>query len=228
MMKIGRYRFWMSLTSFILIFLTSLIALYAYFQIQEDHGIIISSGEFDVEILASFDGVIVNLESEYYDHDKQKLIVNMFDENADNYVGKLKIDIKVEPVIAARLRVKIKQETELIRYYIDQNPENPIPPLKEAVYHSDQGYPYYPFSPLRFDPTFTIKQNDDGFMYYDQIIPKSSETIIPVIEYGDPYTIRVNSVLYEECYMYIDIDLDIVQANRFSEVWGISDTFYID
>ncbi|AUD64709.1 hypothetical protein BK011_03085 [Tenericutes bacterium MZ-XQ] len=226
MIRIRKLRFWMSLTTFILIFMTSLIAIYAYFQIQEDHGIVILSGEFEVELLASFDGVIVDLESDYYDHDKKKIVVNMFDESADNFVSKLKIDVKVTPVIAARMRIKIKQETELIRYYIDQNPENPIPPLKEAVYHSDQGYPYYPFSPLRFDPSFTIKQNDDGFMYYDQIIPKSNETIIPVIEYGDPYTIRVNSVLYEECFMYIDLELDIVQANRYSEVWEIPDTFF--
>lgn len=228
MMTIDKFRFWISLTSIILVILLTFMAIYAYFQIQEEHGIFISSSEFEAEILASFDGNVVNLESEYYDFDKQKIVVNMFDENADNYVGKLKIDVIVKPVIAARLRVKIKQETELIRYYIDQNPENPIPPLKEAVYHSDQGYPYYPFSPLKFDPTFTIKQNDDGYMYYDQMVSKGNEITIPIIEYGDPYTIRVNSVLYEECYMYIDIELDIVQANRFAEVWGISETFYVD
>ncbi len=223
---VNRYRLISSIISFVLIFAISMITLFAYFQIQEDHGIIITSGEFEVELLVYFNDQVVDLESEYYDHDKQKIVANMYDEQAHNYIGNMKIDIRVKPVIAARIRVKIRQETELIRYYIDQNPDNPIPPLREAVYHSDKGFPYYPFSLLKFDEDFTVKNNDDGFLYYDQIIGKNSKITIPVISSGDPYTVRSNSVLYEECYLYFDIKLDIVQANRFSEVWGIEDTFF--
>lgn len=228
MITISKVRMISSIFMFVFIFVLTMITLYAYFQIQEDHGIIITSGQFEAELLVSFNDEIVNLESSYYNHDKQKIVVNMYDQNAENYVGNLKIDLKVKPVVAARIRLKVKQETELIRYYIDQNPENPIEPLREAVYHPDKDFPYYPFSLLKFDPSFTIKQNDDGFMYYDQIVGKQSETIIPLIESGDPYTVRSNSVLYEECYLYIDIELDIVQANRFSEVWSISETFFME
>lgn len=228
MMKIMKIRMISSVVMFILIFILTMITLFAYFQIQEEHGIIISSGEFEAELLVSFNDEVVDLESEYYDHDKQKVIINMYDVGAENYVGNLKIDLKVKPVVAARLRIKIKQETELIRYYIDQSPENPIPPLREAVYHPDKDFPYYPFSLLKFDSSFTIRQNDDGFMYYDQIVGKNSEIIIPIINTGDPYTVRSNSVLYEECYLYLDMELDMVQANRFSEVWGISETFYTE
>ena len=79
MMKIMKIRMISSVVMFILIFILTMITLFAYFQIQEDHGIIISSGEFEAELLVSFNDEVVDLESEYYDHDKQKVIINMYD-----------------------------------------------------------------------------------------------------------------------------------------------------
>ncbi len=214
------------LMSIMLLTMVVVITSYAYFQINETHGITVSSGAYDIELVVKFSGTVVTVDSPYYDQEHGKIIANAFDELADNYIGNMTIDLVITPDVAARLRFKIQQEWELQRYYLDQDPENPIDPIFESIYHSQKPSEYYPYSLMMWAGGINTQYEQDGMVYYMDVIPSSEETTISLIDGGSPYTVRTNSALYEECYVYFDLFLDVVQANRFSEVWGIDPAYF--
>ena len=217
-----------SIIIFISMFVVLMVTTYAYFQVSEDHGIIISTGDFEVEMLVYFNGQIVTYNSPYYDQDKGVVIVNAYDDQATNYIENLDIYFKIKPIVASRFRFKIEQEWELGTYYVNQNEENPIPPVIQSLYHHQTELPYYPFSDLKFDSNFGDPLFDqEGYVYYPNIVNQSiNDVTIHVIDGGDAYPVRSNQVLYEECYLYFDMIFDIVQANRVYEKWGIENSFF--
>ncbi len=226
MILVRRYHMIASLVTFSLVFVMSIITVYAYFQFQREHGILISSGEYNIELLVSFNDEVIDIESPYYDAEKNIIIVNAFDELSENYIGNLKIDIAITSKVAARVRIKLQDEWELTRTYLDQNPEYPIAPVIENVYHTIKDSTYYPFSLFKVHPTFNAIYDLEGYTYINQIIPKNQTTIINFIDGGDSYPARSNEVFDEECYVHIDMIVDIVQANRFVEKWGIDPQFF--
>ncbi len=212
--------------SILLVLMISVIVTYAYFQVSETHGITIDTGEFEVELVVKFNGVTVDVDSNYYDKNRGKIIANASDPLSDNYIENMTIDLVVTPEVAARMRFKIQQEWELRRYYLDQDTENPIDPVFESIYHPQKTIAYYPYSLMMWAPDFPYSYEQDGTVYYMDIIPNSGVVTIPLIHGGSPYTVRTNSVLFEECYVYFDIYIDLVQANRFAEVWGIDPNYF--
>ncbi|MGE4321081.1 MAG: hypothetical protein AB7E61_06515, partial [Acholeplasmataceae bacterium] len=95
-----------SIIIFISMFVVLMVTTYAYFQVAEDHGIIISTGDFEVEMLVYFNGQIVTYNSPYYDQDKGVVIVNAYDDQATNYIENLDIYFKIKPIVASRFRFK--------------------------------------------------------------------------------------------------------------------------
>ncbi len=215
------------ITTFAVLIMTGIVATYAYFQIEEDRGIIISTGDFHVEMFVYFDGELVTMDSDYYDMDKGVVIVNTFDETSDNYIEDLDIYVDIDPIVASRYRFKIKQEWELQRYYLNQAAGDEIDPVFQSIYFDDFGLPYYPFSQLTFPSGFTPLFDTKGYVYpTDIVFTGDTVTSIHLIDGGDPYFVRTNDAVEEFCYLYFDIEFEIVQANRFSEVWNIDPTFY--
>jgi len=225
-MKEKRLRVYISLAVFLIIFAGSLITVYAYFVKSNTRGIIIETSEYEIEIIASFNHQIVTYTSPYYDPVKQVLIVNAYDPNSDNYIGDLEIKIYITPYNTSRIRLKLFDEWELTRTYLDQDPNYPILPVKEALNHPVMGPTYFPFSSLKIHPSFQALYDASGYAYIDEIILKGQTIEIPFIESGDRMTVRTNEVFIEEIYVYIDLRIDIVQANRFVEVWGIDPNFF--
>ena len=99
-------------------------------------GIVIETGEFDVEIFIYFGDLLLDSESPYYDAEKQIVIVNAFDPLADNYIEDLQIYLVITPVVASRLRLKFQDQWEMRRVYIDQPIEDPIPDIVEKLISS--------------------------------------------------------------------------------------------
>ncbi len=226
MLKTLKSKMYVSLFIFVLVFATSFVIVYAYFQVQEQKGIMIQTGDFEVEMLISFDSTIIDINSPYYDRDTGSVIVNAYDPLSPNYVGNLKISFIVTSIVASRFRIKLQDEWTLTRHYLDQNPLYPIPDVVEAVYHSNHGLAYYPFSLLKLGSGFAPLYDLQGYAYAPQIIPKGQPTTINFIQSGDPYAVRINEVFTETCYIHLDLIVDVVQANRFSEVWNIDPNFF--
>lgn len=216
-----------SLVTFILVFGATVIATYAWFMQQEERSIVLQTGDFVVELLVSFDGTTIGPLSPYYDAERGVVIVNAYDDQSPNYIGNMQIDIAITPAIAARARIKVRDEWEVTRFYIDETGVNPIPPIVSTIIHEDPpGFPYLPYTILMFDPLFQGKTDENSFIYHQDILPTDQRTIIPLIDGGVPYPARSNLVFYEECYVYIDFYVDIVQANRVFEMWQIDSNFY--
>ncbi len=221
-----RQKFSLSLIVFILIFIASLISVYAYFIRSNERGIVIVTSDYEIEIIAAFDGDIVSFTSPFYDIEKQVIIVNAYDPNSENYIGKLTIDIYITPYNTSRGRLKLMDEWELTRTYLEQDPQYPIAPVKEALYHVNMGSGYYPFSLLKTDPTWNPIYDLNGYAYFDMLLEKNKTTVIRLIDGGDRYITRTNDVFTESAFVYIDLRIEVVQANRFSEVWGIDPNFF--
>jgi len=226
MIKIKQYRMIASLVTYLLIFAITIVSLYAYFVIEEEHGITITTGEYGIEVIISFNDIPIDGTSPYYDQEKDIVIINAYDELSDNYIGDFKIDIVITSKVASRVRLKLQDEWELTRIYLDQDPNYPIDPVVLNVYHEAKDQTYYPFSLFKVDPTFNALYDLEGYTYINQIIPKNETTIINFISGGDAYPIKNNEVFYEMVYVHVDLIVDIVQANRFVEKWGIDPAFY--
>ena len=79
---------------------------------------------------------------------------------------------------------------------------------------------------MKVDPNFNPIYDLDGYTYIRDIIPKNEVTTIHFITGGDAYPARSNEVFDETIYVYLDIRVDVVQANRFVEKWGISSDYF--
>ncbi len=210
----------------IMVFAITMSFTMAWFQRNEERGLIIETGEFEVELLVYFDGVLMDINSPYYDRENGILIVNAFDTESENYIGNLEVKIAVTPEVAARMRIRLHQEWTLVRTYLDQNPEDPVPPVTEAIYHEMKGTGYYPFSLFKTGPGFAAIFDVNGYAYMPDIIPKNQTTVINLIDGGDRYPVRTNPVFLEECYVHLTFFVDLVQANRFVEIWAIEPDFF--
>ena len=224
-LNIKRRLIW-SMTILILVISLTFGVAYAYFEVNKQHGIVIETGEFDVEIFIFFDDLLIDSESPYYDAEKQIVIVNAFDPLAENYIEDLQIYLVINPVVASRLRLKFQDQWEMRRVYIDQPLEDPIPDIVENLYHPKKDSPYYPFSLLMMHPEFSYIYGGDQYLYFDQVIRKDAATTLHIIDGGDPWPVRSNEVFNETVYVYIDLTIELVQANRFSQVWGLPLDFY--
>lgn len=226
MIPIIRPRLIQAMLLSIFVFAITMTMTMAWFQQSIERGIIIETGEFEVELLVYFDGVLMDINSPYYDRENSTLVVNAFDAESENYIGNLEIKIAVTPEVAARMRIRLHQEWTIVRSYIDQNPEDPVPPVNEAVYHEMKGAGYYPFSLFKTGLGFAAIHDVNGYAYMPNIIPKNQTTMINLIDGGDPYPVRSNPVFFEECYVYVTFFVDLVQANRFVEIWAIAPDYF--
>jgi hypothetical protein len=220
---------WVIITILYLILLISSFAItYAYYVSQKAYGITLQTGEFEVEIFISFDNNAILIDSPYYDQEKNVVLVNSYDSNSENYIGKLKISVLITPAVAARVRFKIMDEWELTRTYLDQNPEYPVDPVVESIYHTAKDETYYPFSLLKVDPTFDVKFDLDSYAYLNDVLQHGKPRMIHLIDGGDRFLVRSNNIFEETVYIKLGFLIEVVQANRIVELWGIDQTFYTE
>lgn len=204
---------------------TSLYA-YAYFENNQNYGFVIETGEFEVIAHISFSEIEIDINSEYYDAENQEVIVDAYNTQAVNYIGKLKVDIVINPNIAARARIKLLDEWELTRTYLVLNEEEPVDPLVQTVYHTAQSSLFHPFSLLKVGPNYTPIYDNNGYAYLSEVLNKNEETIIHLIDGGNAYLTRENEIYSETCFVHLRFSVDVVQANRFAELWSLNTDFF--
>jgi len=204
---------------------TSLFA-YAYFQNEKEFGFSILTGEFEVTAYISFDEINIDINSPYYDVESQTILVNAYDSDSENFIGKLKIDIEIDPNINARARVKVFDEWELTRTYSEQAQGSVIEPIIQTIYHTEQSSLYHPFSLLKTGLNYNLVYDENGYAYYPNLISKGETTTIHLIDGGDAYPIRENEIYMETCYVNLKFVVEVVQANRFAEVGSLDTSFF--
>jgi hypothetical protein len=220
---------WVIITILYLVLLISSFAMtYAYYVSQKEYGITLQSGEFEVEVFISFNDNVILVDSPHYNQAKNVVLVNSYDPESENYIGKLKISVLITPAVAARVRFKIMDEWELTRTYLDQNPEYPVDPVVESIYHTAKDETYYPFSLLKVDPTFDAKFDLDSYAYYNEVLKSGKSQMIHLINGGDQFLVRSNNIFEETVYIKLGFLIEVIQANRIAELWGIDHLFYTE
>jgi len=203
---------------------TSLYA-YAYFENKREFGFTIQTGEFEVIAYVSFDQVPVDLNSPYMDLETKTILVNAFDSESENYIGKLKVDIEITPNINARARIKVFDEWELTRTYSEQSGTS-IEPIVQTIYHTAKSSDYLPFSLLKTGDNYNMIYDENGYAYIPNQLIKKEVTMIHLIDGGDAYPIRENEIYMETCYVNLRFVVEVVQANRFAEIWELDSNFF--
>ena len=209
----------------LIIMVSTTILTYAYYTNQQTKGILLYSGSFEIQVLASFDGVEITSSSPYYDSLNQVILINADDPTSINYIGKLNISIEIIPEIAARMRIQVQDEWELTRTVLDEE-GMPTVPVSEAVYHTQKSAGYYPFSLLKTSSTFLPIFSSDGYAYFNEVMKKNTLYHYDVIIGGDSYPVRTNDLYVETCKVRLGLIVDVIQANRYVELWGLEETFY--
>lgn len=204
---------------------TSLYA-YAYFENNQDYGFVIETGEFEVTAYISFSETVIDINSPYYDAINEVIIVNAYDETSENFIGNLKVDIVITPNISARARIQLLDEWELTRTYQIFNEEEPIESLVQTVYHTAKSEAYHPFSLLKVGTGYAPVYDNNGYAYLTEVLNKNEETIIHLIDGGDAYLTRENEIYSETCFVHLRFTVDVVQANRFVELWSLNTDFF--
>jgi len=206
---------------YVILLLLSVVLTFAYYTTEKDYGITLSTGDIEIVAYISFDDINIDDESIYYDTSKNVLLVNTYDPESDNYIGKLDIKITVKTSLASRLRIKMMDEWELTRTYKEDNRQT-----VETIYHTNKKTSYYPFSLLKLGDHFSPTFASDGYAYEQSILRQGEVKEFHLIHDGDHFSVRNNVFFEESCLLKLSFIIDVIQANRYVELWGLSRDFY--
>ena len=206
---------------YILLLLLSVVLTFAYYVTEKEVGITLSTGDIEIIAYISFDDLDVTETSPYYDPVREVLIVNTYDPDSLNYIGKLDISITIQASLASRVRVKMMDEWELTRTYKEDNRQT-----VETIYHTNKEATYYPFSLLKMGSNFTPFFESDGYAYDQEILAQGELKAYHLIDGGDHFSVRNNVFFEESCILKLSFIIDVIQANRYVELWGLSRDFY--
>ena len=128
-----------------------------------------------------------------------------------SYIESLNISIVITAEIAGYMRVKLLDEWAVTRKYYDFDRES-----SESIFRSDDNlFPYELAEGWVYDKV-------TRYCYYTKLIEKGTKDTIPFIVSGTSYTPKTSSFFYELCEVSISTSLEVVQANRYEALWGIT------
>lgn len=135
--------------------------------------------------------------------------------NKENNITNLKIDISYNAPIAMCIRIKLKSNIVLSKYYYNSKVYRNSS-IKEDVNNTN----------YTIDSSTWYFDSQTRYYYYKKIINKNESNSINFVSGGKTYQVNTKSVSYYEEYIYnIGITLEVVQANRYQSVWNINDDF---
>ena len=199
-------------------FLLTITMVYAWFEVEEVRSFFLQPGVFETEIRLYFDEELITATSPYYDHESHQLLVNGFDDMSPNYIGKLKVVVRVQVHNASRMRFLIQDEWILHRYYYAGYQTTVVLPNSLRQDGVNQ-------NPYQINSIF-VRRNQDAFYYYPDVIGKNEVIEVVIFDGGSPYNVRILDTYYEEVEIRFQIAVDVIQANRFVQVWKIEPDFF--
>lgn len=150
-------------------------------------------------------------------------------ENDTNYVphflDDFKVAIELTPDITSYLRIRVFDEWTITRFYYSFNAEQIY-----SIYH--EGINIFPFDLA--DNSWRVKGDvgysslwyydaDTQYVYYRDPLPKGVTVTIPFVFGGDAYLPKISRTYIDTCDLILNIRVEVVQANRFSQIWGITE-----
>ncbi len=190
----------------------------AWFEFSYNRPITIRPGDFDIEIDVYFDDVLLTSNESFYDASTGLLTINAFDVNATNYIGDLKVVIRVSAHNDARVRVRIQDEWRLIRTYTNEEETVFVIPSEERDL---TGFA----SRYQIGSEF-FNRPEDVFFYYDGLITDDEVLELTFLDGGTPYPILITDTFTERVFITFSIYVDVVQANRIVDVWQVEATLF--
>ncbi|MFA5471642.1 MAG: hypothetical protein WC219_06315, partial [Acholeplasmataceae bacterium] len=115
---------------------------YAFYLNENNYLISLDRDDYDVKINLSFNDVVIDSTSPYFNVEKNAFEINLYDENAQNYIENIELSLDVIVPIASRMRFRLNESYELTRYY--HNQDQTI--LKEIIYMTEKDENYHQFS----------------------------------------------------------------------------------
>jgi hypothetical protein len=201
---------------YLLLLVSTFYVTYAYYRKEITSNIQLSTGDVGITMVMSFDEITVDFLSPYYDHERHVLLVNVSDPDAVNALSKLNIDVSITPTYASRIRIKWMESYIKERYYIDK-----AETLREAMAITVSRPGFHPFSNVMFGEGYQVIHHEDGYQYIDQIVSERESIQLKLADGGLMMYARSNDQFVETIYLEISLSIEVVQANRYQEVWKI-------
>jgi len=142
-----------------------------------------------------------------------------------HFLDDFKVQIELTPDITSYLRIKVFDEWQVTRFYYSFNTEQIY-----SIYH--EGDNIFPFHLT--DEAWRVS-GEDGYnslwyydaetkyVYYTEPLEKGVQVSLPFIFGGDSYLPKISRTYIDTCDLTLNIKVEIVQANRFSQIWGIDE-----
>lgn len=141
-----------------------------------------------------------------------------------NFLDDFKVSITVNPEVSSYIRVKVYDEWIVERTYHSFDEVQ-----RYSIYHeADYLFPFR----LADESWRTVGQTDFNtnwyydadtkYVYYTIPLQKNTEVTLPFIYGGDSYIPKISRVYSDTCSLVMNIRVEVVQANRFSQIWGIT------
>lgn len=191
---------------------------FAWIEYVEVVPITIHPGDYEITIHVYLDEIEVTSANPYYDAATGLLTLNAFDEAADNYIGKLRISATVHTHNASRVRFRLFDQWELRRiFFVGGETRNVVPYSLIAEGN--------PASPYQTHPDF-FRKGDDAYYYFDGLLGKNQTLSWDLIDGAEGFDVRTTLNYTEEVYVSLQVQVEIVQANRIVKVWGLDPDWF--
>lgn len=204
-----------------MVLIGSIYYTFAYFNKEEVTQLVVTTGDVNLVADIRFDDVIVDDLSPYFDQENQMIIINASDSESINALSKLIINLIIETDYASRFRIKLKESYIKERTYFSTGES-----LTEVLAMTENRVGHHPFSNLAYGETYQMIHGDEGFQYYPEIMNENTYLTLPVVNGGLTIYGRTNQQFVETITLKLQIIIDVVQANRYQEIWGIDQTIF--
>ena len=153
------------------------------------------------------------------DYESVKGQVDLGYELPVHHLENIKIDLKVNAKIAGYLRVKVLDEWVVTRDYFNFDRITTEVVFKE--YDEDENGNIV----LHFDVAEGwVYDEKTKYYYYSELIEGGTTNLsIPFITGGISYSPKTSTTYYEVCVASVSSIAEMVQANRYEAIWGITE-----
>jgi hypothetical protein len=206
----------MLIVLYILTLIGSIYVTFAYYQKEQTSILVYQTGEVEVTMLVSFDGVFIDQLSPYYDATHQELIIHASDITQAHALSKLKITVVIRSDYASRVRIKLKESYIRTRTYLATEET-----FEEVIVITQSNEDYHPYSQLKKGDMLDLNVYQDGYQYVRNILKSNHRLELPLIDGGSMLYARTNQHFKEDIILRLGIMIEVVQANRYQDIWKV-------